>query len=95
MFDWGVGSSSSATAYVKKHFGDLFIDFTHQNAWGIDGIIVKSAKFDPNKVSLNLDNLPGQNRFILKARAVPEGEIEILINGSSIGLYTPVDVSFD
>ena len=27
MPDWGFGTSLTATAYVKLHFGDVFIDF--------------------------------------------------------------------
>ena len=87
MFDWGVGTSASATAYVKKHFGDIFIDFKEGNAWGIDGIIVQSADFKDNSVVLSIDKLPEKSSTLIKARDVPQAQIELVINHNSYGLF--------
>jgi len=86
MFDWGVGTSISATAYTKKHFGDLFIDFERQIAWGIDGMIVKSSEFTEDAVNLTIDKLPAKDSLLIKAREVPLKGIELLINSHSFGL---------
>ncbi|NVM53316.1 MAG: hypothetical protein HWN66_06395 [Candidatus Helarchaeota archaeon] len=86
FLDWGIGTSASATAYVKKHFGDLYIDFKEQIAWGIDGLTVQSTEFTENRVDLTIDKLPEKNSVLLKARAIPQPQIEIIINNSSLGL---------
>jgi len=86
MFDWGVGTSISATGYAKKHFGDLFLDFKEQAAWGIDGILVRSSEFANKIVRLTIDKLPAKNSFLIKAREVPSNEIELIINNHSLGL---------
>jgi len=86
LTDWGIGSSASAAAYVKKHFGDLFIDFQEEIAWGIDGLIVKTSKFLDNAVRLTIWKIPTKKYIILKARAPPENDIEITINEQSIGM---------
>ncbi|MCP4764567.1 MAG: hypothetical protein GY870_22520, partial [archaeon] len=85
MFDWGVGSSSSATAYVKKHFGDLFIDFKEKIVWGIDSLLVRSFEFDDSKVKVNLDKIKDATGIIIKAREIPSDKIEIIINNKSVG----------
>ena len=86
MFDWGCGTSASATAYVKKHFGDLFIDFQTQTAWGIDGIIVHAFKVTPKQINLTIDLIPNKNYILVKARAVPQDQLELIINEKSLGI---------
>ncbi len=92
MFDWGIGTSASATAYVKKHFGDLFLDFKEQLAWGIDGMIVKSATFSETSVNLLLTILPQKDYILLKARDVPQNQIAVIINNKSLGLKKKHDL---
>ena len=72
LTDWGIGSSASAAAYVKRHFGDLFLDFKEKLAWGIDGIIVKSSEFLDDKINLTIHKIQNKKNIILKARAPPE-----------------------
>ena len=86
MFDWGVGTSISASGYVKKHFGDIFLDFKAQAAWGIDGILVRSSEFGDKFVRLTIDKLPAKTSFLVKAREAPVNEIELIINNHSLGL---------
>ena len=85
MFDWGVGTSASATAYVKKHFGDIFIDFKEKIVWGIDGINIKSFKFEVQSVKIFIDKIPGKKYIIFKGRNSPEDKCELVLNGQSIG----------
>jgi hypothetical protein len=85
MFDWGVGTCISATAYAKKHFGDLFLDFKEQAAWGLDGILVRASEFATKIIHLTIEKLPTKNTFIIKARDVPSPEIELIINTNSLG----------
>ena len=83
MFDWGVGSSSSATAYVKNHFGDIFIDFKEKVAWGIDGIIVKSSEFQDGAVKIDAEIIPGKDNILIKASNSPDNGSEIILNGNT------------
>ncbi|NVM27752.1 MAG: hypothetical protein HWN65_02830 [Candidatus Helarchaeota archaeon] len=92
MFDWGVGSSASATAYVKKHFGDLFLDFREQAAWGIDGILVQTSEFSENRIVLTINKLPEKKSILVKARDVPRDRVEIVINDQSLGLKKKEDL---
>ncbi|MBD3229105.1 MAG: hypothetical protein GF329_13030, partial [Candidatus Lokiarchaeota archaeon] len=48
MFDWGIGTAVMATAYAKKHFGDLFIDFKYKKVWGICGILIDGFEITEN-----------------------------------------------
>ncbi|MGV9142000.1 MAG: hypothetical protein ACOC1X_03590, partial [Promethearchaeota archaeon] len=84
MFDWGVGTASMATAYAKKHFGDLFIDFHHKKAFGIDGLIVQNAEFNENDVLIDLRLLSGKKSILIKAREAPNQEINLILNKRSI-----------
>ena len=86
MLDWGVGSSASATAYVKKHFGDLFIDFKENLAWGIDGLIVRKFEFKNGKITIDIDKITDKRYILIKARDPPDGEFEIILNGKSFGV---------
>nr|MDO8112700.1 hypothetical protein [Candidatus Sigynarchaeota archaeon] len=88
MFDWGVGTSAMATAYVKRHYGDLYLDFARKKAWGIDGIVVTSGDFQGSKVILDIKTIPGKTKILLKARNPPEGGAEITINGAPVGRKT-------
>lgn len=83
MADWGFGTSVSATAYVKIHFGDIFIDFKEKNIFGIDGILIKSYDFLSNKIIINSEIMDDKEYIIFKGRDVP-GPIDIELNGRII-----------
>ncbi|MFX1278983.1 MAG: hypothetical protein ACFFA3_06160 [Promethearchaeota archaeon] len=87
MFDWGIGTAMTATAYAKKHFGDLFIDFKEHFVFGIDGILLKSFDFINDHVILELDVLDKNENIIIKARDVPFDLIEISFNSNSLGKF--------
>ncbi|MHA1146684.1 MAG: hypothetical protein ACTSR8_00385 [Promethearchaeota archaeon] len=84
MADWGFGTSVSATAYAKIHFGDLFIDFKGKLVFGIDGILIKSYNFEPNRIIISCNVLEGKDYIIFKGRNAPES-LEIELNGKSLG----------
>ena len=85
MPDWGCGSSIMATAYSKKHFGDVFIDFKEKLVFGIDGILIKSAIFESGKVTIESEIIPNKNYLIFKGRDPPQGGCEIILDGVSEG----------
>lgn len=94
--DWGIGSAAYATAYARKHFGDLFIDFKEQFIFGIDGILIKKFDFLEEKVFVEFDIIPKKNTVLIKARDTPEYGIEVILNGKSFGKFdkTSLDKGF-
>jgi len=86
-FDWGVGTGSMATAYVKKHFGDLFIDFKEKLIFGIDGLLIKNFEFNEKFVSIIFEQISNNTNILIKAREAPIIPVEIILNGNSIGKH--------
>ncbi len=82
MPDWGIGTGASAAAYVKRHFGDVFLDFKEGAVWGIDGILIKNAAIEGTKVTIDCTFINGKDRAVIKGRDVPGGDIEIVVNGT-------------
>lgn len=85
MFDWGVGTASTATAHAKKHFGDLFIDFKHKKVFGIDGLLIQSINFNEKSVSIDFKLLKQKKAILIKARKAPNQEINLILNKEPIG----------
>ena len=86
-FDWGIGTATTATAYVKNHFGDLFIDFKEENIWGIDGLLIQEYEFLNDKIRINCFKLSGKENILIKARDAPSYHIQIILNNDSIGSF--------
>jgi hypothetical protein len=82
LFDWGI--STATTAYAKKHFGDLFIDFKEKLIWGIDGVLMKHFDFYENKIEIDCDFIKGKDYLLIKSRDSPVEPFEITLNGKSI-----------
>ncbi|MHA1378912.1 MAG: hypothetical protein ACTSRG_11070 [Candidatus Helarchaeota archaeon] len=87
-FDWGVGSAATATAYAKKHFGDIFIDFKEAHIWGIDGIKIQNFEFGDNFIKISFNMIEYKKYIIFKARETPEKNYDIILNGKNIGIKT-------
>ncbi len=92
MFDWGIGSAATATAYVKKQFGDLFIDFKEKIIFGIDGIIIKSFNFQEEEVYIELELIQGKNYILVKCRETPLHGSQIIINSINIGKKQKIEL---
>ena len=86
MFDWGVGTAAMANAYVKKHFGDLFIDFKENLVWGIDGLLIKEFNFSEQRINISVDIISGKEDIIVRSRLCPKNGCEIQINNVSLGI---------
>ncbi|MFX1390492.1 MAG: hypothetical protein ACFE9Z_10545 [Promethearchaeota archaeon] len=80
MFDWGIGTALTATAFVKENFGDLYIDFKEKNIFGIDGVKVSSYEFQKDRVIINLELIQGKSYILVKSRDSPSGKVKIVIN---------------
>jgi len=84
-FDWGVGTAAMATAYIKKFFGDLFIDFKERFIFGIDGVLIKSFEFKEKEVNIKLGLIQGKNYILIKCRDSPLQGSQIIINSINLG----------
>jgi hypothetical protein len=80
MFDWGVGTAATATAFVKKNFGDLFIDFKEQMIFGTDGIKIEFFEFQKEKVIIDLKLIKTKDYILIKGRNSPLNGSQIIIN---------------
>jgi len=80
MFDWGIGTATMATAYIKKHFGDIFIDFTYRKVWGVAGILIDDYDLYDNQIKINLIKIKGKTKALIKAREIPYEEIKIILD---------------
>jgi len=85
LFDWGNGTAGTITAYVKKHFGDLYIDFKEQFVFGIDGLNIKSFSFQEEEVNIELEKIEGKDNILIKCRETPSYGSHIIINSINLG----------
>jgi hypothetical protein len=85
LFDWGNGTAATATAFAKKHFGDIYIDFKEKVIWGIDGVLMKNFNFQENYVEIKCDIIPQKTNIYIKGRDNPMRPIEIILNNVSLG----------
>ena len=86
-FDWGVGTAVMATAYAKKHLGDIFIDFRRKFVFGIDNILIKHFEFRERKVEIILEHFNDFNKMLIKARMAQYNPVEIVLNNVSKGIF--------
>ncbi len=91
-FDWGVGTAAMATAYIKKFFGDLFIDFKEQFIFGIDGVLIKSFEFKEKEVNIELGLIQGKDYILIKCRDSPLQGSQIIINSINIGKKQKIEL---
>jgi len=75
-----------ATAYTKKHFGDIFLDFKEKVVWGIDGILIQSFNMDLNKIDITCEIIKQKAYIIFKGREIPTTGVEIILNKRSLGM---------
>ncbi|MEE9377885.1 MAG: hypothetical protein V3V33_07595 [Candidatus Lokiarchaeia archaeon] len=92
MFDWGIGSAATATAYVKKVFGDLFIDFKERLTFGIDGVLIKSFEFQEEEVHIELNLIQGKDYILIKCRDSPLQGSQIIVNNFNIGKKEKIEL---
>ncbi len=86
-FDWGVGTAATATAYVKKFFGDIFIDFSEELIWGIDGIQINSFNITNQEVIIEYYKISSKKEILIKTRNPPTNSIKIVLNRVLIGEF--------
>ncbi len=92
MFDWGVGTASTITAYVHKHFGDLYIDIKNEFVFGINGVLIKKFDFKQGIVKIECEILQRLNKVKIKGIMNRIDTLEIVINEKSIGFFAKEDL---
>lgn len=91
MFDWGCFSSAFAAAYMRNHFGDLFLDFQELRAWGINAMVVVKAVFSKHEISLSVKKLAGKENILVKGIDIGDDSVYLIINDSKYGPYSRRD----
>ncbi|MBD3212599.1 MAG: hypothetical protein GF311_08320 [Candidatus Lokiarchaeota archaeon] len=84
MFDWGIGTAAMATAYTKKHFGDIFIDYKFNKVWGICGIEIENFMLNNNHIQISLRMINEKNTILIIAREIPDRTINIILNETQL-----------
>jgi hypothetical protein len=66
-FHWGTGSALCTSIILQKKYGDIFINSSLNHALGINGIVVNSADFKKNIISLTIDKIDNyDNEYVGK-----------------------------
>lgn len=69
-FHWGTGSALCTSIILQKKYGDLFINPSLSHALGINGMVVKSADFKKNKITLDITSISNyENEYFGKISA--------------------------
>ncbi len=63
--DWGEAGALAASAFITNHYGDVYIDVGHNNAFGINGCRVEEFKKKGNLVMLKIKEELGYARNIV------------------------------
>ena len=97
-FDWGSASACAAAAWVQRHYGDLFVDFSGKTAIGLNGCRVIEARISDSDVDLRLTRLgetdpthrnplAGEQApaMVLRARGPSAPKVRLRIDGVNIG----------
>jgi hypothetical protein len=82
-FDWGVGSALAAFAEVRKRFGDVWIQASRGNAFGIDDVAVRGLEVSSDHIALEIESRSGTPAALLRIEEMQQDELELRINGIS------------
>ena len=92
-FNWGPGGGLSATAYLERHFGGVWVDGRNQVAIAIDGVKAAEKGWSEDRIELSVANamqhldLPydGRRTILVKFGNLVEDEYGIAVNGQELG----------
>ncbi len=90
-FHWGTGSALCTAIILRNRYGDLFVDPSSGLAIGINGIVIKSAEFRKNKISLDIGSISNEeNKYFGKISSIKKSGIsELKINNKVIRMSDP------
>ena len=84
-FHWGTGSALCTSIILQQRYGDIYIDTKRKNAFGINGVVIKSADFSGNRTNINCDFLIYNNKYsgkVLQSNGIEE--FGLLINKKKV-----------
>ncbi len=85
-YDWGLGNLLPSLAILKKEYGTLLVDLNRGNAFGVDGVVIRSCQIEGGRVEIELDDQVGEGRQITATiLADSETQVELFINGGRLG----------
>ena len=92
-FNWGPGGGLSATAYLERHFGSVWVDGGTRKAVAIDGVRTTVENWTDERIGFSVENalrhleLPYDERrtVLIKFGNLVEEEYRIEVNGREMG----------
>jgi len=93
-FNWSAGGALSASAYLEKHFGSVWVDGQLKRAVPIDGVKAEIVFWEGQKISLRVESaltkLPHPyvepRRLVVKFGRLAQRHCTITINGKDYGV---------
>lgn len=95
-FNWGPGGGLSATAYLERHFGSVWVDGAAQTAVGIDGVTAEATDWTDGHIELSIANALKQltspytarRKIVVKFGRMDEDLYRIRLNDQDRGALT-------
>jgi len=88
-YDWGVGTTLNAIAYLEQTFGDLHVDLERNLAVGLDGCRVTNFRADADTVNIDVeDRVQRTTPLLVKMRNLTSDHYTLTLNGKEVGSYT-------
>ena len=100
-FNWGPGGGRSATAFLERHFGGVWVDGAAQTAVGIDGVRATVEGWSDGQIALYvadaLQDLAspyiGRRTVLVKFGNLVDDEYSIAVNGRGFGKVKRADLA--
>jgi len=84
--DWGLGNLLPALALLEREYGTLVVDLERGQAFGVDGVVVRSCRVTEGRVELAVDDEVGQGRpMTVTLLGQGERSFEVSLNGRRLG----------
>lgn len=95
-FNWGPGGGLSATAYLERHFGSVWVDVAAQRSVPIDGVAVETSGWTSGTIALSVTNAlqhlaspyTARRRIVIKFGHMDEDTYRIRLNEQDWGALT-------
>ncbi|MXW04806.1 MAG: hypothetical protein F4Z81_07020 [Gemmatimonadetes bacterium] len=95
-FNWGPGGGLSATAYLERHFGSVWVDVAAQKVAAIDGVTAEAIGWTNGHIELFVGNALQHlaspyttlRKIVVKFGNLVEETYRIRLNDQDLGVLT-------
>lgn len=84
-FHWGTGSALCTSIILQRRYGDIYINSIRKHAFGLNGVVIKSADFLGNRTNINCNFLIYDNEYsgrVLQSDGIEK--LKLLINDKKV-----------